>query len=61
TEWPELKVHCTSVTEQWATVALVGPRSRAVLPKKRLAAPAYAPCFGSLLARIRVLDMTANE
>ncbi|MCC5477801.1 sarcosine oxidase subunit delta family protein [Streptomyces barringtoniae] len=31
TEWPELQVHCTSVTEQWATVALVGPRSRAVL------------------------------
>ncbi|MER5505583.1 sarcosine oxidase subunit delta family protein [Streptomyces sp. NPDC002766] len=31
TEWPELRVHCTSVTEQWATVALVGPRSRAVL------------------------------
>ncbi|MET8565985.1 sarcosine oxidase subunit alpha family protein [Streptomyces flaveolus] len=31
TEWPHLRVHCTSVTEQWATVALVGPRSRAVL------------------------------
>ncbi|MEV5955763.1 sarcosine oxidase subunit delta family protein [Streptomyces sp. NPDC051987] len=31
TEWPELRVHCTSVTEHWATVALVGPRSRAVL------------------------------
>ncbi|OEV05383.1 glycine cleavage T C-terminal barrel domain-containing protein, partial [Streptomyces oceani] len=31
TEWPELRVHCTSVTEQWATTALVGPRSRAVL------------------------------
>ncbi|MET8860646.1 sarcosine oxidase subunit delta family protein [Streptomyces sp. NPDC004579] len=31
TEWPGLKVHCTSVTEQWATVALVGPRSRDVL------------------------------
>jgi sarcosine oxidase, subunit alpha len=31
TEWPELRVHCTSVTEQWATVALVGPRSRQVL------------------------------
>ncbi|MER8007005.1 sarcosine oxidase subunit delta family protein [Streptomyces sp. NPDC094149] len=31
TEWPELRVHCTSVTEQWATVALVGPKSRAVL------------------------------
>ncbi|MFJ8537974.1 sarcosine oxidase subunit alpha family protein [Streptomyces sp. NPDC093591] len=31
TEWPELKVHCTSVTEQWSTVALVGPKSREVL------------------------------
>ncbi|MFF6780476.1 sarcosine oxidase subunit delta family protein [Streptomyces sp. NPDC012510] len=31
TEWPELRVHCTSVTEQWSTVALVGPKSRAVL------------------------------
>ncbi|WP_405875233.1 sarcosine oxidase subunit alpha family protein [Streptomyces sp. NBC_00005] len=31
TEWPELRVHCTSVTEQWATVALVGPKSREVL------------------------------
>jgi sarcosine oxidase, subunit alpha len=31
TEWPELRVHCTSVTEQWATVALVGARSRDVL------------------------------
>ncbi|MDT9698455.1 sarcosine oxidase subunit delta family protein [Streptomyces sp. P17] len=31
TEWPELKVRCTSVTEQWATVALVGPKSREVL------------------------------
>jgi len=31
TEWPDLDVRCTSVTEQWATVALVGPRSREVL------------------------------
>ncbi|WP_330350795.1 sarcosine oxidase subunit delta family protein [Streptomyces sp. NBC_00582] len=31
TEWPHLQVHCTSVTEQWATVALVGPKSREVL------------------------------
>ena len=28
TEWPELQVWCTSVTEQWATMAVVGPRSR---------------------------------
>jgi sarcosine oxidase subunit alpha len=31
TEWPQLRVHCTSVTDHWATVALVGPRSREVL------------------------------
>ncbi|MEN3305514.1 MAG: sarcosine oxidase, subunit alpha [Micromonosporaceae bacterium] len=31
TEWPHLRAYCTSVTEQWATVALVGPRSRDVL------------------------------
>jgi sarcosine oxidase subunit alpha len=31
TEWPDLRVHCTSVTDEWATIALVGPRSRGVL------------------------------
>ncbi|KPI16978.1 sarcosine oxidase, alpha subunit family [Actinobacteria bacterium OK074] len=33
TEWPELDVHCTSVTEQWATIAVVGPKSRAVVDR----------------------------
>ncbi|WP_275450821.1 glycine cleavage T C-terminal barrel domain-containing protein, partial [Arthrobacter sp. H41] len=33
TEWPDLDVHCTSVTEQWTTIAVVGPKSRAVLAK----------------------------
>ncbi len=28
TEWPELRVWLTSVTEQWATVAVVGPGAR---------------------------------
>ena len=31
TEWPQLRVYCTSVTEQWTTVALAGPRARDVL------------------------------
>ncbi|MEH0573817.1 sarcosine oxidase subunit alpha family protein [Streptomyces sp. B21-108] len=31
TEWPDLDVHCTSVTEQWSTIAVVGPRSREVV------------------------------
>lgn len=29
--WPNLKVHVTSVSEQWAGVAVAGPKSRAVL------------------------------
>lgn len=33
TEWPELDVVCTSVTEQYTTVAVVGPKSRAVIEK----------------------------
>lgn len=31
TEWPELKVYCTSVTEAWATISLAGPYARALL------------------------------
>ena len=33
TEWPELDVVFTSVTEQYTTVAVVGPKSRAVIAK----------------------------
>lgn len=29
--WPELDVHATSVTEQWATYAVAGPQSRVLL------------------------------
>jgi len=31
TEWPDLKVYCTSVTEHISTTALVGPKSRQLL------------------------------
>jgi sarcosine oxidase subunit alpha len=31
TEWPELKVHMTSVTEHWATATLAGPKARDLL------------------------------
>ncbi len=33
TEWPDLNVYCTSVTEHWATIALVGPKSRNLIKK----------------------------
>ena len=31
TEWPDLKVYCTSVTEQYATVSICGPKARDLL------------------------------
>jgi sarcosine oxidase subunit alpha len=31
TEWPQLRVWLTSVTEQWSTIAVAGPESRAVV------------------------------
>ncbi|HVR66440.1 MAG TPA: sarcosine oxidase subunit alpha [Verrucomicrobiae bacterium] len=31
TEWPDMRVFCTSVTEQWATVAVNGPFARKLL------------------------------
>ena len=31
TDWPELEVYLTSVTTQWVTVALAGPKSRQLL------------------------------
>ncbi len=33
TEWPDLDVYMTSVTDHWATAAVVGPKSRQVLEK----------------------------
>ena len=31
TEWPDLKVYLTSVTEQWATISLAGPNARKLM------------------------------
>jgi sarcosine oxidase subunit alpha len=31
TEWPDLRVSCTSVTEQWAVIAVNGPGAREVV------------------------------
>ena len=33
TEWPDLQVYMTSVTDHWSTFAVVGPQSRAVVQK----------------------------
>lgn len=33
TEWPDLRVHCTSVTDHWSTIVVTGPRARDVLER----------------------------
>ena len=33
TEWPWMKVYFTSVTDQWAVIAVAGPKARAVLER----------------------------
>ncbi|WP_343559249.1 sarcosine oxidase subunit alpha [Kiloniella sp. b19] len=31
TEWPDLEVYCTSVTEEWSTLSIGGPKARALM------------------------------
>jgi methylglutamate dehydrogenase subunit C len=55
--WPELRVHVTSVSEQWAGCAVAGPKSRAVL-EACLEDPALAcdenlPFMGVLETRLK--------
>lgn len=52
TEWPTLDVKFTSVTEQWSTIAVVGPRSRAVVARL---APVDVSAFGFMTFRDTVL------
>jgi sarcosine oxidase subunit alpha len=51
TEWPELDVRCTSVTEQWCTVAIVGPSSRDVLGSLAPDLDVAADAFGFMELR----------
>ncbi|MDR7300426.1 2Fe-2S iron-sulfur cluster-binding protein [Haloactinomyces albus] len=46
TEWPHLVVYCTSVTEQWAAVAVVGPDSRTVVGRLAPDLDVSAEAFG---------------
>ncbi|MER7084038.1 glycine cleavage T C-terminal barrel domain-containing protein, partial [Saccharopolyspora kobensis] len=55
TEWPHLAVHCTSVTEQWAAVAVVGPDSRAVVGRLAPDLDVSNEAFGFLEFRETVL------
>ena len=55
TEWPSLDVTMTSVTEQWTTIAVVGPDSRAVIAKLAPELDVTNDAFGFMTFRETVL------
>jgi len=61
TEWPELEVYCTSVTEDWATVTLSGPKAAQVLEALKPSFPAGPSSFPFMSVRVgRVADLPAR-
>ena len=55
TEWPELDVSMTSVTEQWTTITVAGPRSRDVIAKVAPDLDVSQEAFGFMEFRDTVL------
>ncbi len=51
TEWTDLRAHCTSVTEQWSTIAMNGPRAREVLTALGTSFPVDAAAFPFMTLR----------
>ena len=64
TEWPELEVFLTSVTDHWATAAVVGPNSRKVVSKVcqgiDFSAEAF-PFMASRAGKIGDIDCRVNR
>ncbi|GAB2518942.1 2Fe-2S iron-sulfur cluster-binding protein [Nocardiopsis aegyptia] len=57
TEWPDLDVYAASVTEHWATLPLVGPRSRDVLAALAPGLDVSNEAFEFMAWRDTVLDV----
>ena len=64
TEWPDMQVYLTSVTDHWATAAVVGPKSRkvvsAVCEGIDFAAEAF-PFMASRTGKIGEVDCRVNR
>lgn len=56
TEWPHLRVHLTSVTDQWATFPVVGPRSRDLIGEVFPDVDVSNEAFGFMAVRETTLD-----
>ncbi|MBC7723853.1 MAG: (2Fe-2S)-binding protein [Burkholderiaceae bacterium] len=55
TEWPDLRVFAASVTEQWVTIPVVGPLSRAVVQQLAPGVDASAAAFPFMATRDAVI------
>ena len=56
TEWPDLKVYCTSVTEHISTIALVGPKSRQLLEELVTDTDLSKEAFPFMHSRVATID-----
>jgi len=56
TEWPHLRVHLTSVTDQWAVFPVVGPLSRAVVGEFAPGVDVSNEAFGFMTWRATEVD-----
>ncbi|GAA4828752.1 2Fe-2S iron-sulfur cluster-binding protein [Actinomycetospora corticicola] len=56
TEWPDLRVRLTSVTEQWSILAVAGPRSRDVVGRVFADVDVSNDAFGFMTWQDTVLD-----
>ncbi len=56
TEWPWMKVHMTSLTDHWSTIALVGPHSRQLLQRLDSDIDFAAEVFGFMCHRTGHLE-----
>ena len=56
TEWPDLKVYCTSVTEHISTIALVGPKSRQLLQELVTDIDLSKDAFPFMHSRVATID-----
>jgi sarcosine oxidase subunit alpha len=62
TEWPELDVSCTSVSEQWAVVTFAGPRAPSLFPHSAAMRPmsSVQTTLGSIPARVATISFTGG-
>lgn len=56
TEWPDLEVYCTSVTEHISTIALVGPKSRQLLQELTTDIDLSKDAFPFMHTRMATID-----